>query len=118
MADFLIYISKMFDMPSFITNARISIHFHMFNSYNLLCFASVDFRNVFDVANFRHKTAASVMRTLQEELVKVMRRTEASGQIHASLSTERRLTMEHTKVNVQISHFPFYSSKIKISFVI
>ncbi|XP_048867354.1 coiled-coil domain-containing protein 178 isoform X2 [Brienomyrus brachyistius] len=56
-----------------------------------------DLQNVFDVVNFKHKSTASVMRNLQKELAGVTTRMAASVQIHASLSTNRRWTMEHTK---------------------
>lgn len=55
-------------------------------------------RSVFDVAQFRHKSAALVMSTLQSDINNCHRRARRSVQIHSAHVTARKKLMEDGKV--------------------
>lgn len=64
---------------------------------DLMCLISPS-RSVFDVLEFRNKSAALIMSTLQFDINNSQQRTQRSMQTHTTHVTARKKQMEDTKV--------------------
>lgn len=65
--------------------------------YHFMCLISHS-RSVFDVVDFKNKSAALIMSTLQSDINNCQQRTQRSMQKHTAHVTARKKEMEDTKV--------------------
>nr|XP_020451322.1 coiled-coil domain-containing protein 178 isoform X2 [Monopterus albus] len=62
-----------------------------------------ELQSVFDVVDFRNKSAALIMSTLKSDINNCQQRTQRSVQTHTAHVTARKMKMEHTKEALKIA---------------